>query len=453
MAPDRRHGRVWRVSSGRALLFLCWLLSVQCSEAREPAPPSDAPASATAQALFAAARSDVLKIRTLLKSGRAQTSVGSGFLLEDSNLLLTNYHVVSRLVMWPDDYEGEYETADGEKGEFRIVAFALAQDLAVLRLDRKGSGFFRLPSAPAPLAQLQQGETIYSMGNPLDLGFAITEGTYNGTSQRFFKDLVRFSGAVSPGMSGGPGVNARGELIGVNVSSMNKGELNAFLVPVREAQALVTRVRAQDPTVHPSAEDFDADITRQLLAYQDRLMEDLAPENLGARALGPYLVPVRESEKTRCVGSALAKPNAPYADDELACDLEAAVTVSRKLQTGSVDIYHELLTNKSLGRAQFMRLRSDSFGNFRTHDSRAGVGPAVCDEDFVHNGHLPLRSVVCAQAYHRFKGLYDIHLLVAAVDEDRHSLQSRYSFYGVSYENGMQLAQRFLERIRRRSDP
>ena len=71
----------------------------------------------------------------------------------------------------------------------------------------------------------------------------------------------------------------------------------------------------------------------------------------------------------------------------------------------------------------------------------------------MHNGNLPLRSVVCAQAYHRFKGLYDIQVLVAAVDEDRHSLQSRFSFYGVSFENGMRLAQRFLERIRRRSDP
>src|SRR3954453_12602202 len=53
------------------------------------------PPSSAAQQLYSSARADLLQIRMLLKNGRSQSTVGSGFLIGDSNLVLTNYHVVS----------------------------------------------------------------------------------------------------------------------------------------------------------------------------------------------------------------------------------------------------------------------------------------------------------------------------------------------------------------------
>ena len=53
--------------------------------------------------------------------------------------------------------------------------------------------------ADRPLAR---GERIYSLGNPLDIGFAVTEGTYNGLVQRSFYPRIFFGGALNPGMGG-----------------------------------------------------------------------------------------------------------------------------------------------------------------------------------------------------------------------------------------------------------
>ncbi|WP_307732380.1 hypothetical protein [Massilia sp. MB5] len=64
--------------------------------------------SSTAQKLYSAAKKDLLQVRSLLKSGRTQSSVGSGFLVGTSNLVLTNYHVVSQFALDPETYTGEW---------------------------------------------------------------------------------------------------------------------------------------------------------------------------------------------------------------------------------------------------------------------------------------------------------------------------------------------------------
>src|SRR5687768_13233384 len=59
-------------------------------------------ASSAAQKLYAAAQKDLLQLRVLLKNGRSQASVGSGFLIGTSNLVITNFHVVSQIALEPD---------------------------------------------------------------------------------------------------------------------------------------------------------------------------------------------------------------------------------------------------------------------------------------------------------------------------------------------------------------
>src|SRR5574343_360396 len=127
------------------------------------------PPSSAAQHLYGAARNDLLQVRTLLKSGRTQSSVGSGFLIGTSNLVITNYHVVSQFALDPDTYVGEWVDTSGQRGNVELLAVDVLHDLAVLRVNRNGTGFFKMPEQ---LARLTQGQYLYSMGNPLDLGFA-----------------------------------------------------------------------------------------------------------------------------------------------------------------------------------------------------------------------------------------------------------------------------------------
>ena len=81
--------------------------------------------------------------------------------------------------------------------------------------------------------------TIYSLGNPHDLGMILVPGTYNGLQKYSFYPRIHFTGAVNAGMSGGPTVDAAGKVVGVNVASA--GNQLGFLVPADALQALLQR--------------------------------------------------------------------------------------------------------------------------------------------------------------------------------------------------------------------
>jgi S1-C subfamily serine protease len=399
--------------------------------------------SSAAQTLYSAAKSDLLQIRMLLRNGRSQSSVGSGFLVGTGNLVLTNYHVVSQMALDPDVYVGEYVDTDGNGGPIELLAVDVLHDLAVVRVNRNGTGFFQVPDKPVKLVQ---GQYLYSLGNPLDLGFAISEGSYNGIVTRSFYEQLIFTGPINSGMSGGPSVTAAGVVAGVNVSKRRDGELVSFLVPVKYAQELL-RVASAQP--HPP-KNFNPLIGQQLLAHQRALIDRLLGEPLSMRAMGPYQVPVRESQQLRCWGRSNFRAEAEYTDDSVSCAMEAAIYVSDTQQTGHVSMTHQVIRSTSLHPLQFAvlasaRFRVDRIGTGR--DTRL-TRPA-CAEMFVHTATLPVRAVTCVRAYRKFAGLYNFTLLAASTDDPQASLQSRLDLAGVSYENGMRATRAFLSALGR----
>jgi serine protease Do len=399
--------------------------------------------SSAAQTLYSAAKADLLQIRMLLRNGRSQSSVGSGFLVGTGNLVLTNYHVVSQMALDPEVYVGEYVDTDGRSGPVELLAVDVLHDLAVVRVDRAGTGFFQVPDKPVKLAQ---GQYLYSLGNPLDLGFAISEGSYNGIVTRSFYEQLIFTGPINSGMSGGPSVTAAGVVAGVNVSKRRDGELVSFLVPVKYAQELLRKAEAQP---HPP-KDFNPLIGQQLLAHQRALIDRLLAEPLSIRTMGPYQVPVRESQQLRCWGRSNFRAEAEYTLDAVSCAMEAAVYVSDTQQTGHVSMTHQVLRSSALHPLQFAvlassRFRVDSIGAGR--DTRL-TRPA-CTEMFVHTATLPVRAVTCVRAYRKFAGLYNFTLLAASTDDAHASLQSRLDLAGVSYDNGLRATRAFLSALGR----
>ncbi|MYM40855.1 S1 family peptidase [Duganella qianjiadongensis] len=396
------------------------------------------PPSSAAQHLYGAARNDLLQVRTLLKSGRTQSSVGSGFLIGTSNLVITNYHVVSQFALDPDTYVGEWVDTSGQHGNVELLAVDVLHDLAVLRVSRSGTGFFKMPEK---LARLTQGQYLYALGNPLDLGFAISEGAYNGVIARSFYDQLMFTGPINSGMSGGPSVTVDGAVAGINVSKRLDGELVSFLVPARYAQDLLRQVGEQ--TKAPAS--FSAIVAAQLLRHQSAMVDQLLATPLSLKTMGPYQVPVRESEQMRCWGRSNVKADKPFTVDDASCAMESAIFVSGSLQTGQIAIRHQFLRSAGLDQYRFAQLASASFKNENfgnNKDSR--LTAPQCTEDFVNNAKLPLRAVLCVRAYRKFAGLYDFALLTASTDHSLMSLQSRIDARGVSYDNGLRLTRAFL---------
>ncbi len=402
------------------------------------------PPSSAAQKLYSAAKGDLLQIRMLLKNGRSQSSVGSGFMVGTGNLVLTNYHVVSQMAIDPDVYVGEYVDTDGKSGPVELLAVDVLHDLAVVRIkNRFGTGFFEVPEK---LVKLTQGQYLYSLGNPLDLGFAISEGSYNGIVSRSFYDQLMFTGPINSGMSGGPSVTVDGDVAGVNVSKRRDGELVSFLVPIRYAQELLKEVAAR-PT---PPKDFNVLIGEQLLAHQRAMIDRLLDKPLDLKSMGPYMVPVRESEQVRCWGRSNVKAEATFNADTIACAMESAIFVSESQQTGHVSMTHQYVRSAKLDEMRFGALASTLFkaDNLGTNKHVHLTGP-ICTEKFVKTRTLPLRAVTCVRAYRKFAGLYNFTLLTASTDDGRANLQSRLDVSGVSYANGMRTTRAFLEALGR----
>jgi S1-C subfamily serine protease len=401
------------------------------------------PPSTAAQDLYSAAKSDLLQIRMLLKNGRSQSTVGSGFLVGTSNLVLTNYHVVSQMALDPEVYIGEYVDTDGRTGPVELLAVDVLHDLAVVRVNRVGTGFFQMPEHPL---RLTQGQNLYSLGNPLDLGFAISEGAYNGIITRTFYNQLIFTGPINSGMSGGPSVTVSGRVAGVNVSKRLDGESVSFLVPVQYAQELLRKVAAQP---HPP-KNFNPLIAQQLLAHQREMIDRLLAEPLSLKTMGPYQVPVRESQQLRCWGRSNFRLEAEYTGDSVSCAMEAAIYVSDTQQTGHVSMSHTYLRSSNMHPLQFAVLATGRFGVDRAGASRdTRLTRPSCTEMFVHTATLPLRAVTCVRAYRKFAGLYNFTLLTASTDDGRASLQSRLDLAGVSYENGVRATRAFLSALGR----
>ncbi|MEX5747100.1 serine protease [Massilia sp. X63] len=396
------------------------------------------PPSSAAQDLYASARGDLLQIRMLLKNGRTQSTVGSGFLVGTGNLVVTNYHVVSQMALDPDVYTAEFVDTDGSSGPVELMAVDVLHDLAVLRVKREGSGFFRVPERPL---RLTQGQRLYSLGNPLDLGFAISEGAYNGVVTRSFYDQLMFGGPINSGMSGGPSVTGNGTVAGVNVSKRRDGESVSFLVPVKYVQELLHKVDSQPAP----PKDFNPLIAAQLLEHQRAMVDRLLEEPLAIKSMGPYLVPVRESGQLRCWGRSNVKAETAYTLDAMSCAMESAIYVSASQQTGHVSMTHQYIRSDNLARLPFAALASRLFGAGQQGsviDTR--MTKPVCTERFVHTRTLPLRAVTCVRAYRKFEGLYNFTLLAASTNAAESSLQSRLDVSGVSYENGMRVTRAFL---------
>jgi S1-C subfamily serine protease len=191
----------------------------------------------TTAEIFKQFSEQVVKIEVVESGSGAKASVGSGFFATERGQIVTNYHVVSKLIHSPDRYRIDIVAASGQIGQAAVLAFDVIYDLAVLRIDRAVKGFLRFETTP-----VAQGTRLYSLGHPQDLGLTIVEGTYNGLLQHSLYPKVHFTGSLNPGMSGGPTVTPAGKVVGINVAT--EGEQISFLVPAILTECFPTPHRA-----------------------------------------------------------------------------------------------------------------------------------------------------------------------------------------------------------------
>lgn len=432
---------------GRACLVLGCMLAASLVQAQQPQPASPAapgdpqPPSLSARKVYEQARSQLVQIRTVLKGRASQTSVGSGFLVSTDGHIVTNFHVVSQAVLKPERHDLVYVTADGREAPVAVLMLDVLHDLALLKTgDADGRRFDALAFRPEtrPLAQ---GERIYSLGNPLDVGFAVMEGNYNGLVKRSFYPQIFFGGALSGGMSGGPALDQSGEVIGINVARRVDGEQVSFLVPAAFAAALLASGRDARPLPLPAHEVVAA----QLQTHQQRLTDRFVAQGWKSATHPHYKVPVPPDEFMRCWGSSEVSRTGGLDFERSDCVMDTRIYAG-DFGTGSISVRHESYDGRKLGTLRFAARHAQSFRNesFTRLRDEHQTKPQ-CSEGFVEQAGLPLRAVVCLRAYKKLAGLYDVSVLVATLDQNDAGVQGRFDAQGVSFANAQRLVKHYLD--------
>ncbi|MGZ5267446.1 MAG: S1 family peptidase [Caldimonas sp.] len=412
--------------------------------AAAPAPPVLPPVSLSARKVYEQARSQLVQIRTVLKGRASQTSVGSGFIVTGDGLIITNFHVVSEAALKPERHDLVYVTADGREAPLQILQLDVLHDLALLKAaDASGRSFDALAFRPEaePLAQ---GERIYSLGNPLDVGFAVVQGTYNGLVKRSFYPQIFFGGALSGGMSGGPALDEEGHVVGISVARRVDGEQVSFLVPASFATALLARGKDAKPLSGPAY----AIVDEQLQKHQALLTERFLQQGWKSATHPRYLVPVPPDVFMRCWGSSEPSRTGGLDFERSDCVMDTRIFVG-DFTTGTISLRHESYDGSKLGPLRFSARYSQSFRNegFARLPAQHQTKPR-CEEDFVDRDGLVLRAVVCMRAYKKLPQLYDVSVLVATLDQAETGVQGRFDAQGVSFANAQRLARHYLDAYR-----
>lgn len=204
--------------------------------------------------------------------GRTQTAKasGTGFVVKENGLILTNKHVVS-------DKTASYSVFTSEGKEYKATVKALdpAYDIAFLQIDAKGLKSVELGDSD----NLQVGQSVVAIGNALGqyqntvttgvvsaVGRAIEAGDATGTGTETLENLIQTDAAINPGNSGGPLVNIDGQVIGMNTAIDQQGQGIGFAIPINLAKSAIDSVAANGKITRPMIGVRYINITKEFAA-------------------------------------------------------------------------------------------------------------------------------------------------------------------------------------------
>jgi serine protease Do len=215
---------------------------------------------------------------------------GSGFIIDRTGFILTNYHVIE------DADRITVTLADGRALRGELVGADPAIDVALLHVSGAGT----LPEAALGNSDdLRVGEWVCAIGNPLGYVHSVTVGVVSFIGRKLFDasldDYIQTDAAINLGNSGGPLINARGEVIGINAAISSRANNIGFAVPINQAVAVLPQLKARGTVsrgfIGVTLVDVNAELQRSLALPVSRgaLVQDVRADSPGERAgLRPY---------------------------------------------------------------------------------------------------------------------------------------------------------------------
>lgn len=415
-----------------ALVFLLALLSATSLQAGE-----------LSETLFANNRLSVFQIWLIDTRTSQRSALGSGFRVGPDGIVATNYHVVSDAVYEKSAYR--IEAVDDNKIHFlmKLVAVDVVHDLALLAFDNDTALY---PPLPVTLRKLSQGEVVFSMGNPLDLGMMIVEGQYNGLVNDVRFDQMIFSGNINSGMSGGPAIDRDGKLVGINVASSGDGI--GYLVHAKFLHALLEDLPAQQ------SRNLVEVVSKQLLAEQEQFFSPIINQPWSTQDFFELTVPDKLHHSVKCWGDSNEEKDRRYDDSVMRCATDDAIFIRSGRRLGALEYSYAWTQALDLNRSQLYKavedmnqFGSDSFSKLDRSWTKDEVTTFACNTAFVNNGSGRWRMVHCVRAYKQFPGLFDVGLLMVSVDHNDKNISTEIVATGISQNNAKRLVEKFIRGV------
>jgi S1-C subfamily serine protease len=216
----------------------------------EQAPAAGGPTAADTELLDAYSRAvmgvaekvgpSVVAIGVRKQAGRnGAEGAGSGVMLTPDGFVLTNNHVVE------DSAELEVVLTDGRAFAAQVIGTDPATDLAVIRIADGGLPAVELGDSEA----LRVGQLVIAIGNPLGFQSTVSAGVISALgrslrsqSGRLIDNVIQTDVALNPGNSGGPLVDSRGRVIGINTAMIHMAQGISFAVPINTGRWVVSEL-------------------------------------------------------------------------------------------------------------------------------------------------------------------------------------------------------------------
>ncbi|HEY0873756.1 MAG TPA: trypsin-like peptidase domain-containing protein [Vicinamibacterales bacterium] len=211
---------------------------------------------------------------------------GSGFIIDSEGYILTNHHVI-------ENAERITVTlADGRAFRGEVVGTDPAIDIALLKIDGHGQGLQEAPLGNSD--DLRVGEWVCAIGNPLGYVHSVTVGVVSFIGRKLFDasldDYIQTDAAINFGNSGGPLINSRGQVIGINSAVSSRSSSIGFAVPINQAVAILPQLKTSGRVSRGYMGVLLTDVTPPLQQALDlkvsrgALIQDFTEDSPAARA-------------------------------------------------------------------------------------------------------------------------------------------------------------------------
>jgi len=177
------------------------------------------------------------------KGGMKTHALGSGFVISEDGLILTNNHVIEKAT----EIKVKLESGKEDKEyDAKVIGRDPKTDLALIRV--KPDANFPKPTHLGDSDAIRVGDWVMAVGNPFGLGQTVTTGIISAKGRIIgagpYDDFLQTDAAINPGNSGGPLFDMKGEVIGINTAIIAQGQNIGFTIPINLAKELLPQLKA-----------------------------------------------------------------------------------------------------------------------------------------------------------------------------------------------------------------